>query len=218
MTEEEGQEYLDVLAKGEIPFTTADWDEFLKNDSMGGPRMFSYHINGRPHTASPTTLRYVKVLQDILTLFDTEKIRSISEIGVGYGGQCRLLTSYLKNLERYRLFDLPEVLGLTKKYLSQLNAAPAEFMDGTKIDADDDADLVISNYAFTELTPEIQEIYLNRVILRAKAGYITYNALAHERFGSYSAEQLLEKIPGSSMIPEEPLTCPGNCIMIWSSL
>lgn len=218
VSEEDGQRCLDVIAKNKVKFTAADWDNFFKNDSIGAPRTFPYHIDGRTLSAPPTTARYAKVLQDILVLFDTEKIRSVSEIGVGYGGQCGILTSYLKRLEHYRLFDLPEVLALTERYLGHFDAGPAEFVDGTKIDTDAASDLVISNYAFTELIPEVQDIYLKHVILRARAGYITYNNLAHERYGSYSPEQLLEKIPGSSIIPEDPLTCPGNCIIIWSSL
>lgn len=215
--EQEGQIYLDVIARSQAKFTAADWDNFLKNDTLGNPRTFSYNIDGRMLSASPTTLRYAKVLSDILALYDTEKIRSIAEIGIGYGGQCRLLTSHLKTLEHYHLIDLPEVLELAKKYLSQLSASPLEFVDGTKLDTDIAADLVISNYAFSELIPEVQEIYLNHVILHAKAGYITYNPLAYNQFGSYSAEQLLNKIPGSYIIPEEPLTFPGNCIIVWSS-
>lgn len=218
VSKEDGQRCLDVIAKNKVKFTDADWDDFLKNDSIGTPKTFSYHINGRTLSASPTTVRYAKVLQDILVLFDTGKIRSVAEIGVGYGGQCRIMTSYLKTLEHYRLFDLPEVLALTERYLGHFDAGPAEFVDGTKVDTDTASDLIISNFAFTELIPEVQDIYLKHVILRARAGYITYNALGHNLYRSYSPEQLLEKIPGSSIIPEDPLTCPGNCIIIWPSL
>lgn len=69
----------------------------------------------------------------------------VREIGIGYGGQCRLLTSHLETPELYRLIDLPEVLGLSKKYLGQLGSHPVEFVDGTKLDTDIESDLVISN-------------------------------------------------------------------------
>jgi hypothetical protein len=76
-------------------------------------------------------------------------------------------------------------------------------------------DLVISNYAFTELRREIQEVYLNKIILSSAAGYITYNDINPTDFRSFSRDELLIKIPGSRVIEELPLTHPKNCIIVW---
>ena len=221
VTQVQGQEYLDVINQSDrLTFTDADWNNFFKNDLYGNPVKFTYEINGRTVEVSPTTLRYTKVLQDIVTLFDAHQFKSIAEIGIGYAGQCRLLTSYLNKVETYSLFDLPEVLTLAEKYLGKFGKSVTDkvrFIDGTHIDVDGNYDFVISNYAFSELIRDVQDVYLEKIILKSKAGYMTWNTLSHDVLDGYSLEELLEKIPGSSTIAEEPLTKENNCIIIWGN-
>ncbi len=212
-----GQKYLDVITgKGRPEFTDADWNNFFQNDLYGNPQVFSYIIRGNRTECSPTTLRYIKVLQDILMLFDPQNLKSVAEIGVGYAGQCRLLTSYIETISEYALLDLPEVLQLDRRYLECFGSTEKiRFVDGTKkLDTDRKYDLVISNYAFSELLRSIQDVYLDSVILRSNAGYITWNRISFEELDGYSVDELLKKIPGSSVIPEEPASGP-NCIIIW---
>lgn len=216
-----GQKYLDVISRNkQSEFTNTDWNEFRQNDLYGNPRVFPYKINGHIMLLSPTTLRYIKVLQDIVTLFDAEKISSVAEIGIGYGGECRLLTNYLTGISQYFLFDIPEALGLAKKYLNMFeNKADIRFVNGTKIDVDEtyEYDCVISNYAFSELSREVQDMYLEKVIAKSKAGYMTWNSGSYDFAGGYSVDELLRIIPGSSVIAEEPLTAVNNCIIIWGN-
>lgn len=221
VSQKQGQEYLDVINKNnKLTFTDTDWNNFFKNDLYGNPVTFSYEISGQAKEVSPTTLRYVKVLQDIVTLFDTAQFKSIAEIGVGYAGECRLLTSYLSKVKTYSLFDLPEVLLLAEKYLGKFGKATIDkilLVDGTQINTEGNYDFVISNYAFSELVRDVQDIYLEKVILKSSAGYITWNTLSYDVLGGYSLDELLEKIPDSSKIAEEPLTKENNCIIIWGN-
>ena len=76
-------------------------------------------------------------------------------------------------------------------------------------------DLLISNYAFTELARDVQEIYLNKVILNCKMGYITYNDINPDFYHSFKKEELLNLIPNSIMLEEKPLTHKNNCIIVW---
>ena len=78
-------------------------------------------------------------------------------------------------------------------------------------------DFVMSNYAFTELPRTVQDIYLNKIILNSKRGYITYNEVTPTEFGSYKSDELVEMIPGSKILQEEPLTHPKNCIIMWGT-
>lgn len=221
VTREQGQEYLNIISRNNrLNFSDSDWNNFHQNDAYGNPIVFPYHINGKTFYFSPTTLRYAKVLQDIATLFDVDQIHSVAEIGIGYAGECRMLTSYLSAINTYSLFDLPEVLALAGKYLSKFGKDTIhkiKFIDGTTIDTNDSYDFVISNYAFSELIRSIQDSYLDKVILKSKAGYITWNTLSYEKLDGYSVEELLQKIPGSTAIEEKPLTQKGNCIIIWGN-
>ena len=87
-------------------------------DQIGTP--VTYNYSGL--IASPTTLRYGLIVQKISEIFhDLRHIKSIAEIGIGYGGQARLICQYIEQeegqLESYSLIDLPDVLELSKRYL-----------------------------------------------------------------------------------------------------
>ena len=213
VTEKLGGEYLDIIKELHL-FNNNDWQEFAKNDLYGGTKKFTYDINGQKFNLSPTTIRYAKVLGDIMTLFDVNEIKSIAEIGIGYGGQCRIIRSKIPDAV-YNLFDLPEVIGLAEKFLSHYDECREniKYLDGGHIYLQDNYDLVISNYAFSELRREVQDMYLEKIILRSKRGYITWNKV----LGSYSVNELLAKIPGSAIIDERPLTAPDNCIILWGN-
>ena len=66
----------------------------------------------------------------------------------------------------------------------------------------------------------MQDVYLEKIILNAKAGYITWNGGPIQDFfklGGYNLEEILSKIPGAKTIPENPLTAPENCIIVWGN-
>ena len=68
---------------------------------------------------SPTTLRYLKVANDLETLFSSLDGLRICEIGVGYGGQCRVLDAMFA-VKSYTLVDLRPVLELASVSLVSL--------------------------------------------------------------------------------------------------
>ena len=53
--------------------------------------MFDYPDVG---TMSPTTIRYIKNVSDIINAFGTG-MKSIVEVGGGYGGLCKVMSSLL---------------------------------------------------------------------------------------------------------------------------
>jgi len=207
-----GLDYLKII-KENTPELLNLIIDFKKNDICGAPATFYY--SEIETSISPTTLRYTKVLSDLIHLYSFPSELNVCEIGVGYGGQCRINMSYL-DVKKYTLVDLPQVLKLCQKFLSNFeigNNICFKTMDELAVSAS--YDLVISNYAFSELKKDIQKIYLDKILLKSKSGYITYNTLAHTILDGYSAIDLANIIPGSKIIPEEPLTADGNCIVVW---
>nr|CAD5980366.1 Putative methyltransferase [Planktothrix pseudagardhii] len=79
----------------------------------------------------------------------------------------------------------------------------------------DSYDLVISNYAFTEIRREVQQVYLEKVLLSAKRGYITYNEINPEDFNSYTKEELIEILPQIRVKPEVGILHPKDCTLVW---
>jgi DNA-binding Lrp family transcriptional regulator len=139
------------------------------------------------------------------------------EIGVGYGGLCRIIDSYFRSVTSYCLVDLQPVLGLTQKYLNHFSINTSiSCKTAENLSVEDRYDLVISNYAFTELRREVQDIYLEKIILNSQKGYITYNQINFLDFNGYSVDELMEIIPNGKILHEIEMTNPGDCILVWS--
>jgi putative sugar O-methyltransferase len=209
VSEEQGEKYLQVICKDADIFSAIN--NFKPNDDYGSPRMYDYPGIGM---ISPTTLRYIKVLVDLKRHFQTLNNLNMCEIGVGYGGQCRVINAYYEPAT-YCLVDIKPALALAQRFLDNYILHSAMTYKTMNELASNSYDLVLSNYAFTELRRDIQDVYLNKVILKSKRGYITYNEITPGGFKSYKSGELIEMIPGSRMVKEEPLTHPKNCIIVW---
>jgi len=193
------------------PHLIADIEKFRANDLPGGPLTFPYSSIG---LFSPTTLRYIKILGDLQYLFGSLAGLTIHEIGVGYGGQCRVIQA-VEQPASYTLIDLQPALALSQRYLDHF-ALPGPVCYKTMNELQhSESDLVISNYAFSELRRDIQDIYLSRLIKKAKRGYMLLNQINPESFDSYSYPELLAAIPGARLVDEVPLTYSGNALLIW---
>ena len=180
-------------------------------DGVGNPRTYRF---GNYGTFSPTLIRYLKVHLDLTRLFGDLCALKISEIGVGFGGQASL-TSQLGGYKEYNFFDLPPVLKLAEQFIASIGSSQVnQFHDGRNPVAIE-SDLVVSNYAFSELAREIQVAYLDQVILRAERGYITWNNLSAVHLDGFSLADLVRMIPNSEIMPEVPYTHDGNVIIYW---
>jgi putative sugar O-methyltransferase len=213
VTYEDGQRYLDQ-ALANRPDYAARLGVFRENDRLGAPHVFDYGEHG---SFSPTTLRYAKVLSDLENLFGTLDGLRIAEIGGGYGGQCFVL-SRVAHPASYTLIDLDEALALQQRYLSRLDVSDVEFVSPSDLRADRDYDLVISNYAYSELVRPVQRRYMRAVLKRSSRGYVTYNWMAPKRLRpSYSREELLRAIPGSRFATPAPQVVSIEELWLWGT-
>ena len=154
-----GSEYLKII-KEQNPSIIKKIDKVKINDLVGGSNLVDYKDVGQ---VSPSSLRYAKVLSDILVLFK-KKFKKIAEIGTGYGGQFLIFDQFL-DFSNYYLFDLKEVLLFCEKYLDNyLIRNSFKTLHINNFNGEEKFDLVISNYAFSELPSELQKIYLRKVI------------------------------------------------------
>jgi len=175
------------------------------------PFRYTYARLGR---VSPSNLRYGKVAMDIRTLFGNLDNFRISEIGIGYGGQYQALTK-ISNVKSYTFYDLPQVIQLANMYISRVSSELNNHLSGDFNVPNTEIDLVISNYAFSELDRSLQEIYLKNVILNSKRGYLIYNDISKGMFDTIHVEEFARRIPGAIVIEEFPLTHPKNKLVIW---
>jgi putative sugar O-methyltransferase len=216
VSEKDGARYLEVLKKN-APDLFTYLDKFKINDLVGNPTTFEYPEIGR---ISPTTLRYMKVASDLRTLFGSAIGNRVAEIGVGYGGQA-LVLDQIFTINEYCLFDLPPVLELTSKYLeSHILNLSYHTLTLNQALATERYDLVISNYAFSELPKVLQRKYIDKVLAHASKGYLTMNSgrvgsAAVDGTNKLSLEELRVLLPHFEVFEEEPYTSPQNYIIVW---
>lgn len=215
VTYDQGLECLRIIQQRSAQFLTA-FDRFKTSDLVGSPVCYEYETLGK---IAPTTMRYIKIASDLQTLFGSLDGLSIIEIGGGYGGQCKILAD-LFNFKSYTIVDLPEPLALTKKFLSHCKVknvrlvSPDEYIPGQQYD------LVISNYAFSECCRDVQQKYIDEILVYAHAGYLTCNVLPQESIKISYQHELLQVLTRAHisyfLLPEEPLTNWNNYVVVWT--
>jgi putative sugar O-methyltransferase len=187
----------------------------LTNDSYGNPRRYKFQDVG---WISPTTLRYISTCLEIDRLINLSNCQDVVEIGVGYGGQAAVI-SRMFNIQRYSMFDLPIALQLTSIYLEKIDARVPIAFPGNRSLSEEKYDLVISNFAFSELPKDLQIKYLDEVICNSKNGYMIMNSGLSNKtgrsIGKLSLEEIMVYLPHAQIIDEIPLTGPDNYVIYW---
>lgn len=222
MSKEDGQKILDYIAGLGNPIVNS-WINKLSqnlhiNDQFGSPTLVSYDKGYHFKRVSPSTLRYLKVMIDLETMGLLHSGYKIVEIGGGYGGQATVLWDWNNSLE-FTMIDLKEAVALQRKYLRNtipnakvdyISPKETEFLRESKFD------LVISNYAFSECTREIQIQYIQDVIKNCKHGYITWNFISEQHgVNSISIDEFKSLVPFNVQIMEEKPTTNFNNKIVW---
>jgi len=162
----------------------------------------------------------VKISGDLDSLFTLNKPLKIVEIGGGYGGQCRMLCAMFP-VSEYIIIDLPSVLELIHRYLDMYNIKNVKLYTPDQIPDSLPCDLLISNYAFSECTKEIQSSYIKKVLSHAKHGYMVCNNLneSYDNINCLTKNELLNILEKKEIFPqsleEVPLIHPNNYLIVW---
>jgi len=210
-----GLQYLNVIVE-KYPHLLPYFDGFRENDAIGNPMVYNY---GEYGTFSPTTLRYIKIAGDLIEKFGDLSNMHIVELGGGYGGQCKTLAS-LGMFKKYTIIDLPACNDLSRRYLNELAVQNVIFMESTHVSEIKDYDLLISNYAFSEIDEIEQKEYISKVINYALNGYMIYNfftpnSLPFNRFCSYLSDQGRSIEIQTETPLTSPSTIPLNLEVVW---
>ena len=184
-----------------------------KIDRFGTPWKFHYRFFGE---VSPTALRYCFFTETIMDLFPRAKFTSVCEIGSGFGGQILALSDRF-SLEEVTLVDIPPALSLTSKFLNSVGVAFRLNLNSPSESNEKEFDLLVSNYAFSELNRKYQDWYIKNYILKSKNGFILWNKLSFVELDGYSLDYLISIIPGAKMMPESPLSFDGNTVIYWQN-
>jgi len=200
VTEPQGREYLNLLLK---ILSIDEINVFCDmNDSIGNPKIHKYGAV----KCSTTSLRYLYHAYLCLKHLETAGLKDIVEIGGGYGGLCLAINFLCKKLKidinSYTLIDLPYVAQLQRIYLSNFDILfEYNSIDSTLFGEDLNKSnlFLISNYSFSEILPEFQKKYIQKLFPKVSHGFITWNHVPVFNFGY---ECVIE--------PEKPLTTDIN--------
>jgi hypothetical protein len=84
-----------------------------------------------------------------------------------------------------------------------------EFLDNTEYD------LVISNYAFSECPDNIKQLYIDKILLNSKRGYLTMNRESETHYKETIINVLKSFNP--TITEEKPQTAQSNYIITWGT-
>jgi hypothetical protein len=183
-------------------------EQAAKNDMVGNPPVV---IPVESVNLSPTTLRYLKVASDIQRYFDLSSVETITEIGVGYGGQVRILDTVGIG-SKYNLFDLSPVLMLASRYLDCFLLKGSYSTFTINQCSRKESDLVLSMYALSELPRALQLVYFDKILRHSTKGYLVMNDCWN--FDRLSKDEWA-KLLNADVLPEVPQTAPGNYVLLW---
>ena len=219
VSRKDGEEYLEII-RDKYKLKDDEIFEILKPlMKVGNPRLLK--LKGLSKKISTTGLRYLKIALDIKKLAGNN-IGNVVEIGCGYGGQAIILDRLL-NIDSYTFYDLWQVNLLIKRFIEDSNFSTKYNISTIKEDssnARNSWDFCISNYAFSELPKELQEIYINRILNKTKKGYMLMNSGLSGEFGNiknHSQKELLNILKMASVQREIPLTYKNNYLLTWGA-
>lgn len=215
----QGAYYLECIERSSLRLSS-ELEKFSINDTLGKPKDIVpvQGLDGKQILITPSTIRYVKVLADLLFEFGSLDGMKIIEVGGGYGGQA-LVISQDCNFDSYHLIDLEDPANLAKKYLSHFKIENVGIYTPDAL-PDMDFDLVVSNYAFSEVAKSTQDLYIDKVLSRCARGYITWNnENPDDQFGEtpYDYEPLVKRLSEFHTLREGKEDAPGSThpIIIW---
>ena len=178
------------LIRKDNPWLLDLMPKFATSDTVGGGEkqtIQSYEI-------SPSTVRYVGILNELINKFGSLDNFNIIEIGGGYGGQYKIIADCF-TLSSYAIVDLQEPLDLATKYCKAFNLSFDAILPEQTEGFRDQYDLVISCYAITELDNKEQEQYIKRILSKSSRGWLECNELSSYKRGDRIPNPEAEKRP-----------------------
>ena len=150
--------------------------------------------------------------------FDMKSIETVGEIGCGFGGQFIAITRKFE-VKEYHFYDLGTVQQIIKFYISHFSFNSKIVFPDIHAVTPKSFDLVISNYAFSELPKLVQMDYINKILLNSRRGYMIMNSgdsnLTARSGGKMSLSEIQALLPWTKILREIPLTGPDNYVIYW---
>jgi hypothetical protein len=193
-------------------------------DAWGNPIRWPAACLGTPRAFSPTTLRFLAHALWLKKEGFVKEGGTVVEIGVGFGGLAAM-NAIVSNATTI-MIDLPPVAVAAMLQMRELGLGNFASNDQSKATAGDVC--FISNYAFTELSREMQDAYVDEFIRHADRGVILSNASVFaDHMRSRDNNQIIElltahginaKLESSSTVLCQSDIRFGNALVLWKRI
>jgi putative sugar O-methyltransferase len=148
-----------------------------------------YRALGRVDIGQPVSVKvrsceinidYLFALEEFFFLESTIKldtVKTIVEIGAGFGRTCHTLLALADGIERYTIVDLPDVLKLSRRILAEAipdHVHKVHFVDAadTNVWQNVAADLAINIDSFQEMPPTTIDAFMNGLVTQCRHFYV----------------------------------------------
>ena len=177
---------------------------FKKINEWGDPVMWPGILLGTPSACSPTALRYLAHSIWLAAEGIVREGGNVVELGVGYGGLAAM--NHWRSGTVTHLVDLPGVVDAALKMLASIHMESAAIAGDSNLPEDF---CFVSNYAFTELSSDLQDGYFDTYLARAPRGVIISNANVFAReIGGRTDADLLKWFRNNGLDARVDKTCP----------
>lgn len=136
-----------------------DFYPLMNESPRGKPKTETLYHQGQKYTVSVSSIEFA-AMASLLRPF-MGKVRSVVEIGGGYGGLARACLLAFPELERWTIIDLPQVAKVSRWYLT--GEAKVQVLDVGDYELAEPADLVIQTRGFMEMSAEEVEWYFSMI-------------------------------------------------------
>lgn len=188
-----------------IPYPYLTIPELHECDQLGNPpKHGQVQLSTYTLRCIHTVFKLKEYFEEYFTSQDQSQLPRIVEIGSGHGGLCHVLSKYFQ-YRSYTLIDLPIVNQLAEKYLSNFPTLPHKkirYMNTEQI-MPRKYDLLISEFALSELDLKAQEYYLENVVKYCQKAYLAVNIWDPERKADFK-KRLYQVYSQIKEYPEEP--------------
>jgi hypothetical protein len=211
-----GEIALESISKlGKLSVLKTNFERLRENDSFGGPQLHSYDGMG---DIDSSTLKYFKSAMEIMELVGDFYPKKIVEVGAGYGGLCKVLSLFFE-FNEYVIVDLPEVIRLTEKYLSNFPSlhGRVKFVSCenlNSIQSDGGIDLFVADSSLAELNSETQKIYTQKLATNAKFIYVFWNT-HHLKHALTDKNTFINSFDSTYKLNIKTVCRSGDLIRMW---
>ena len=165
----------------------------LGDTSLGSPIFVS-------HKECEVNLDYLLSIEEFNFInknLNFEEIKTVVEIGAGFGRTSHVLLKLVDSINKYIIIDLPELLSISKKYLESVLSeelfSKIIFYSNMDLEIEDiNSDLVLNINSFQEMPSDVIDYYMSSVILNSKY-FFSRNAIC-------KYEPLSVNINGSNLL------------------